>query len=149
MYVKTNKLRAINNACSLFLDPQSVQTKANRQFMNAFLFQSHSLVLADVYKWANLSGKMKIRVCLFFPIETWARLHVIQLHHTFLRKFVRSSDNCCVLGVFSSNMELQRYDQRDVGFVSVIVKQCSTFRTAKININWNCFLLCIIFDLNL
>ncbi|KAL3632450.1 Protein LONG AFTER FAR-RED 3 [Castilleja foliolosa] len=29
----------------------------------------------DVYKWADLSGKMKIRVCLYFPIETWARLH--------------------------------------------------------------------------
>ncbi|KAL0456003.1 UNVERIFIED_CONTAM: protein LONG AFTER FAR-RED 3 [Sesamum latifolium] len=30
---------------------------------------------SDVYKWADLSGKMKIRVCLFFPMETWTRLH--------------------------------------------------------------------------
>ncbi|XP_042000285.1 protein LONG AFTER FAR-RED 3-like [Salvia splendens] len=30
---------------------------------------------SDVYRWANLSGKMKLRVCLFFPIETWDRLH--------------------------------------------------------------------------
>ncbi|KAL3814746.1 hypothetical protein ACJIZ3_016014 [Penstemon smallii] len=31
--------------------------------------------LSDVYKWADLSGKMKIRVCLYFPMETWTRLH--------------------------------------------------------------------------
>ncbi|KAH6819713.1 Amidohydrolase family [Perilla frutescens var. frutescens] len=31
--------------------------------------------LSDVYRWADVSGKMKIRVCLFFPMETWARLH--------------------------------------------------------------------------
>ncbi|GFQ03544.1 putative amidohydrolase ytcj [Phtheirospermum japonicum] len=31
--------------------------------------------LTDVYKWADLSGKMKIRVCLYFPMETWTRLH--------------------------------------------------------------------------
>ncbi|CAA2942827.1 amidohydrolase isoform X1 [Olea europaea subsp. europaea] len=31
--------------------------------------------LSDVYRWADLSGNMKIRVCLFFPIETWARLY--------------------------------------------------------------------------
>ncbi|KAL7083747.1 hypothetical protein ACP275_14G181500 [Erythranthe tilingii] len=30
--------------------------------------------LSDVYRWADLSGKMKIRVCLYFPIETWTRL---------------------------------------------------------------------------
>ncbi|KAJ4847212.1 Protein LONG AFTER FAR-RED 3 [Turnera subulata] len=30
--------------------------------------------LSDVYQWADSSGKMKIRVCLFFPIETWSRL---------------------------------------------------------------------------
>ncbi|XP_011091836.1 uncharacterized protein LOC105172175 [Sesamum indicum] len=30
---------------------------------------------SDVYKWADLSGKMKIRVCLFFPMETWTRVH--------------------------------------------------------------------------
>ncbi|XP_071932056.1 protein LONG AFTER FAR-RED 3 isoform X6 [Coffea arabica] len=29
---------------------------------------------SDVYTWADLVGKMLIRVCLFFPIETWARL---------------------------------------------------------------------------
>ncbi|XP_076939973.1 protein LONG AFTER FAR-RED 3-like isoform X1 [Bidens hawaiensis] len=28
----------------------------------------------DVYKWADLSGRMKIRVCLFFPMPTWSRL---------------------------------------------------------------------------
>lgn len=28
-----------------------------------------------VYKWADSLGKMLIRVCLFFPLETWARLH--------------------------------------------------------------------------
>ncbi|KAK5826676.1 Putative amidohydrolase ytcJ [Gossypium arboreum] len=30
---------------------------------------------SDVYQWADSSGKMKIRVCLFFPIETWSRLY--------------------------------------------------------------------------
>ncbi|PIN21975.1 N-substituted formamide deformylase [Handroanthus impetiginosus] len=30
--------------------------------------------LSDVYRWADLSGKMKIRVCLYFPMETWTRL---------------------------------------------------------------------------
>ncbi|XP_004307112.1 PREDICTED: uncharacterized protein LOC101307247 [Fragaria vesca subsp. vesca] len=29
---------------------------------------------SDVYQWADLSGKMMIRVCLFFPLETWSRL---------------------------------------------------------------------------
>ncbi|XP_060179177.1 protein LONG AFTER FAR-RED 3 isoform X8 [Lycium barbarum] len=29
---------------------------------------------SDVYKWADLSGNMMIRVCLFFPMETWSRL---------------------------------------------------------------------------
>ncbi|XP_020233457.1 protein LONG AFTER FAR-RED 3 isoform X1 [Cajanus cajan] len=29
---------------------------------------------SDVYQWANSMSKMKIRVCLFFPMETWARL---------------------------------------------------------------------------
>lgn len=28
----------------------------------------------DVYDWANTSGNMMIRVCLFFPLETWTRL---------------------------------------------------------------------------
>lgn len=28
----------------------------------------------DVYSWANSSGKMMIRICLFFPMETWSRL---------------------------------------------------------------------------
>lgn len=31
--------------------------------------------LAEVYQWADASGKMKIRACLFFPIQTWSRLH--------------------------------------------------------------------------
>ncbi|XP_030488961.2 protein LONG AFTER FAR-RED 3 [Cannabis sativa] len=30
--------------------------------------------LSDVYQWADSSGKMRIRVCLFFPLETWSRL---------------------------------------------------------------------------
>lgn len=30
--------------------------------------------LSDVYMWADSAGKMLIRVCLFFPIETWSRL---------------------------------------------------------------------------
>ncbi|KAK8575714.1 hypothetical protein V6N13_033028 [Hibiscus sabdariffa] len=30
---------------------------------------------SDVYQWADASGKMKIRVCLFFPMETWSRLY--------------------------------------------------------------------------
>ncbi|KAL3516372.1 hypothetical protein ACH5RR_023274 [Cinchona calisaya] len=30
---------------------------------------------SDVYTWADSVGKMLIRVCLFFPIETWARLY--------------------------------------------------------------------------
>ncbi|XP_047265175.1 protein LONG AFTER FAR-RED 3 isoform X5 [Capsicum annuum] len=29
---------------------------------------------SDVYKWADLSGNMMTRVCLFFPMETWPRL---------------------------------------------------------------------------
>ncbi|CAH1427724.1 unnamed protein product [Lactuca virosa] len=29
---------------------------------------------ANVYKWADLSGRMMIRVCLFFPMPTWSRL---------------------------------------------------------------------------
>ncbi|KAL5720054.1 Protein LONG AFTER FAR-RED 3 [Ranunculus cassubicifolius] len=29
---------------------------------------------SDVYQWADSKGKMLIRVCLFFPIETWSRL---------------------------------------------------------------------------
>ncbi|XP_024962310.1 uncharacterized protein LOC112502592 [Cynara cardunculus var. scolymus] len=28
----------------------------------------------DVYKWADLSGRMMIRVCLFFPMPTWSHL---------------------------------------------------------------------------
>ncbi|KAL2461133.1 Amidohydrolase family [Abeliophyllum distichum] len=31
--------------------------------------------LSDVYRWADLSGNMKMRVCLFFPMETWERLY--------------------------------------------------------------------------
>ncbi|XP_022764744.1 uncharacterized protein LOC111309970 isoform X3 [Durio zibethinus] len=30
---------------------------------------------SDVYHWADSSGKMIIRVCLFFPMETWSRLY--------------------------------------------------------------------------
>ena len=30
----------------------------------------------DVYQWANSMSKMKIRVCLFFSMETWSRLVV-------------------------------------------------------------------------
>ncbi|KAK7813113.1 putative amidohydrolase ytcj [Quercus suber] len=29
---------------------------------------------SDVYQWADASEKMMIRVCLFFPMETWLRL---------------------------------------------------------------------------
>ncbi|MFS7931655.1 putative acyl-lysine deacylase [Helianthus anomalus] len=29
---------------------------------------------SDVYKWADLSGRRMIRVCLFFPMPTWSRL---------------------------------------------------------------------------
>ncbi|KAG5130745.1 hypothetical protein AAZX31_13G179200 [Glycine max] len=29
---------------------------------------------SDVYQWANSMSKMKIRVCLFFSMETWSRL---------------------------------------------------------------------------
>ncbi|KAG9459636.1 hypothetical protein H6P81_004144 [Aristolochia fimbriata] len=29
---------------------------------------------SDVYQWADSTGKMMIRVCLFFPMETWSRL---------------------------------------------------------------------------
>ncbi|XP_068659711.1 protein LONG AFTER FAR-RED 3 isoform X2 [Aristolochia californica] len=29
---------------------------------------------SDVYNWADSTGKMLIRVCLFFPMETWSRL---------------------------------------------------------------------------
>ncbi|XP_010938567.1 protein LONG AFTER FAR-RED 3 isoform X2 [Elaeis guineensis] len=30
--------------------------------------------LSDVYKWADSAGKMLIRVCLFFPIQTWSQV---------------------------------------------------------------------------
>ncbi|EPS64877.1 hypothetical protein M569_09900, partial [Genlisea aurea] len=30
---------------------------------------------SDVYEWADSSGNMKIRVCLFFPMVTWQRLN--------------------------------------------------------------------------
>ncbi|GMJ14334.1 LAF3 ISOFORM 2, LONG AFTER FAR-RED 3 ISOFORM 1, LONG AFTER FAR-RED 3 [Hibiscus trionum] len=36
---------------------------------------------SDVYQWADASGKMKIRVCLFFPMETWSRLYGV-IHRT-------------------------------------------------------------------
>ncbi|WOK99095.1 hypothetical protein Cni_G07807 [Canna indica] len=29
---------------------------------------------SDVYQWADSSGKMLIRVCLFFPMQTWSHL---------------------------------------------------------------------------
>ncbi|KAL8143308.1 hypothetical protein V2J09_016340 [Rumex salicifolius] len=29
----------------------------------------------DVYRWADSSGNMMVRVCLFFPMKTWSRLH--------------------------------------------------------------------------
>ncbi|KAI4323549.1 hypothetical protein L6164_023146 [Bauhinia variegata] len=29
---------------------------------------------SDVYQWANSLSEMKVRVCLFFPMETWSRL---------------------------------------------------------------------------
>ncbi|XP_019235567.1 PREDICTED: uncharacterized protein LOC109215900 isoform X3 [Nicotiana attenuata] len=29
---------------------------------------------SDVYRWADLSGNMMTRICLFFPMETWSRL---------------------------------------------------------------------------
>ncbi|KAK9055991.1 hypothetical protein SSX86_027078 [Deinandra increscens subsp. villosa] len=29
---------------------------------------------SDVYKWADSTGRMMIRVCLFFPMPTWSRL---------------------------------------------------------------------------
>ncbi|XP_039060937.1 protein LONG AFTER FAR-RED 3-like [Hibiscus syriacus] len=32
---------------------------------------------SDVYQWADSSGKMKIRVCLFFPMQTWSRLYSV------------------------------------------------------------------------
>ncbi|WCJ39106.1 Protein LONG AFTER FAR-RED 3 [Euphorbia peplus] len=31
--------------------------------------------LTDLYQWADSLGKMRTRVCLFFPMETWSRLH--------------------------------------------------------------------------
>ncbi|ONI20834.1 hypothetical protein PRUPE_2G036100 [Prunus persica] len=39
---------------------------------------------SDVYKWADSSGKMMIRVCLFFPLETWLQLHnlITKVGHT-------------------------------------------------------------------
>ncbi|KAI8571586.1 hypothetical protein RHMOL_Rhmol01G0131500 [Rhododendron molle] len=29
---------------------------------------------SEVYRWADISGQMKIRVCLFFPMNTWSQL---------------------------------------------------------------------------
>ncbi|KAJ9565611.1 hypothetical protein OSB04_001577, partial [Centaurea solstitialis] len=38
----------------------------------------------DVYKWADLSGRMMIRVCLFFPMPTWS--HLLDIVQTTGRK---------------------------------------------------------------
>ncbi|KAI3967776.1 hypothetical protein MKX01_039168 [Papaver californicum] len=32
------------------------------------------MMFTDVYQWADSRGQMLIRVCLFFPMETWSRL---------------------------------------------------------------------------
>nr|GMD71912.1 putative amidohydrolase YtcJ [Ipomoea batatas] len=48
--------------------------------------------LSDVYQWADLSGNMMIRVCLFFPLETWARLE------GFVKKVGRSLSQWIHLG---------------------------------------------------
>ncbi|XP_019185279.1 PREDICTED: uncharacterized protein LOC109180243 isoform X1 [Ipomoea nil] len=48
--------------------------------------------LSDVYQWADLSGNMVIRVCLFFPLETWARLE------GFVKKVGRSLSQWIHLG---------------------------------------------------
>lgn len=41
-----------------------------------FLYLILFVISTDVYQWADSSGKMIIRVCLFFPMETWSRLLV-------------------------------------------------------------------------
>ncbi|KAM0954159.1 putative acyl-lysine deacylase [Dioscorea sansibarensis] len=33
--------------------------------------------LSDVYRWADSEGRMLIRVCLFFPLQTWSSLAVL------------------------------------------------------------------------
>ncbi|CAN0863326.1 Protein LONG AFTER FAR-RED 3 [Linum grandiflorum] len=30
--------------------------------------------LSDVYQWADYSGQLRTRMCMFFPMETWSRL---------------------------------------------------------------------------
>jgi hypothetical protein len=44
-----------------------------------FVLLSPDLSIAmttDVYEWAHSMQKMMIRVCLFFPMPTWARVSV-------------------------------------------------------------------------
>ncbi|KAM5551683.1 hypothetical protein ABKV19_026502 [Rosa sericea] len=49
--------------------------EALRKASNHALMRGVTTVVdVDVYQWADLSGKMTIRVCLFFPLETWSRL---------------------------------------------------------------------------
>lgn len=60
----------------------------NFWFYKCLLISSCFLVLADVYRWADLSGKMKVRVCLFFPIEIWARLHVSFINTSFFSAYI-------------------------------------------------------------
>jgi len=47
------------------------------------------VIFTDVYQWADASEKMMIRVCLFFPMETWLRLLVWLSYHCSLYKVIR------------------------------------------------------------
>ncbi|KAA3478379.1 Amidohydrolase family, ISF2 isoform 1 [Gossypium australe] len=53
---------------------------------------------SDVYQWADSSGKMKIRVCLFFPIETWSRFYVSLSYQGVIHRAGRALSNWVYLG---------------------------------------------------
>ncbi|KAK2974136.1 hypothetical protein RJ640_025485 [Escallonia rubra] len=65
---------ALNRASSLAL-MRGVTTVVDmgRYFPGAAIESSWE-DFSDVYRWADQTGKMMIRVCLYFPMATWSRL---------------------------------------------------------------------------
>ncbi|KAL2326368.1 hypothetical protein Fmac_025426 [Flemingia macrophylla] len=63
---------------------------------------------SDVYQWANTMSKLKIRVCLFFPMETWARLvNVInKVGHTLSERIYIGGVKAFADGSLGSNSAL-------------------------------------------
>eukprot|EP01018_Ginkgo_biloba_P037634 Gb_34111 [translate_table: standard] len=53
---------------------------------------------SEVYKWADATGHMLLRVCIFFPLETWSRVAAIHIYGV-LRNF---------MNLFSPEMQQSR-----------------------------------------